>query len=238
MSQEGADISLPELKPALKFALDTYTKNFFLLIGAFYVAISIGQALFSSIPEPLGGMLTVVYGSFFTGGLISIVLAFQDGSQPQFSLLFSKTNQFWKYIVAHIVASLACGLGFVLLVIPGLFLMVKIGFYPAAIAERNDGPIAAMKYSWQITSGHFWKLVLFNLAIMVILLGPALVIGVGAGVVSGIVAFSIKASMNAVSRVILVFTLPVLLLFWQLCWVHCYRQLSRKAAAPVPTGNN
>ena len=116
--------------------------------------------------------------------------------------------------------------------------MIKLTFYPAAIAERNDGPIAAIKYSWQITDGHFWKLVLFNLTIIVILLGPAIVLGVAAGVVSGIVALSIKASMNVVSHVILVFALPVLLLFWQLCWIHCYRQLGRKTAAPAVTGNN
>ena len=54
------------------------------------------------------------------------------------------------------------------------FFAIRLGFAPLAIALRDQGPIHALIYSWQITSGHFFA-VLFVLLLMALL--PAVCLG-------------------------------------------------------------
>jgi len=44
--------------------------------------------------------------------------------------------------------------GFIL----GIFLFIKLGFAPLAIALRGQGPLRAIMYSWQVTRGYFFHI--------------------------------------------------------------------------------
>lgn len=48
-----------------------------------------------------------------------------------------------------------------------IFVMVRLLPLIAVAANRNDGPIAAMKYSARLTRGHFWKLLGFALLLSI-----------------------------------------------------------------------
>ncbi|PWT94527.1 MAG: hypothetical protein C5B53_12900 [Candidatus Melainabacteria bacterium] len=231
------DVAVPEIRPAISFANKTFREHFLLLLGAFYIAGTICQSLTLFLDEHLRSLVVIIYGSFFAGGLINIFLGFCDGGNPKFSILFSKTKLFWKFLCAHLLALLACGLGFLLLVIPGVILMIRLSLYAPAIAERELGPLAALKYSWQITSGRFWKLVLFNLAAVGILFIPAIITGILVSIVTTTIASIMHMRATSLSEFFTGLAMPVLFIWWQLMAIHCYRQLSPpyKSEATVAT---
>lgn len=71
---------------------------------------------------------------------------------------------------ANLVVSVAVSLGFVLLVVPGLFLSVSFVFVVFAVAVEDRRAVPALRRSWALARGHRWRL----LAIVI-------VVGVGTG---------------------------------------------------------
>ena len=96
---------------------------------------------------------------------------FQDmrGKPMRFGEAIAKgLARFFPIIGLAICTMLAVGVGFVLLIIPGImFAMMFYVALPACVVERV-GPIASMKRSAALTKGHRWKL--FGIAILIGLL--------------------------------------------------------------------
>ena len=55
------------------------------------------------------------------------------------------------------------GFAFVFLIIPGIYLYVKLYFTGFLILEKSANPFSAMKKSWQMTEGNFWQITLLFL---------------------------------------------------------------------------
>ena len=84
------------------------------------------------------------------------------------------------YIIASILFGLMCLVGFILFVIPGIWVLLTFGFFSWIIVNHNVDAIAALTRSSEITKGHKWDLlgffvVLFLLNILGLL---ALIVGV------------------------------------------------------------
>jgi hypothetical protein len=71
-------------------------------------------------------------------------------------------------VVAYLAISLGVGVGLVALVIPGIFLAVKWSMtFPVIVAERA-GAFPAMRRSWELTRGHWWRV--FGTLLVVVLI--------------------------------------------------------------------
>ena len=68
-------------------------------------------------------------------------------------------------LVVNVVLSILIPLGLALLIVPGLFLAVSFQFAVFAVAVEDDGPVAALRRSWELASGNRWRL----LALVVLL---------------------------------------------------------------------
>ena len=85
-------------------------------------------------------------------------------------------------IVIAILFSIAMGIGFALLVIPGIFLVVVWSVaIPASVVER-PGIFGAFSRSWQLTKGYRWPVLGLLLILLVILIVFSLITGAAAGV--------------------------------------------------------
>lgn len=84
------------------------------------------------------------------------------------------------YLVgAFIVVTICIAIGLVLLVIPGIYLLVRFALYPAAVMVDGKGPLQALSESWDRTGGNgvtvfVFILVLFG-GMFVVLIGVYLV---------------------------------------------------------------
>lgn len=113
-------------------------------------------------------------------GAKRITLDIARGKLPRLSDLFSQTNLFWKFLLASIIYGVAVIIGFILLIVPGLYLSLKYGLYAYIIVDRPElSATDALKESARLTDGIKWKLVGFSFVLLGINLLGLLALGIG-----------------------------------------------------------
>lgn len=85
--------------------------------------------------------------------------------------------RFGSVLLVSILVGLAVGIGFLLLIIPGIILLVMFSVSVPAVVVENRRGTDAMRRSWELVSHHFWHV-----------LGVILVAAILAGIVSGLVS--------------------------------------------------
>lgn len=71
-------------------------------------------------------------------------------------------------IVGGIVFGVVVGIGFVLLVVPGLFLLVSLFFWNVYVVVEDRNFVDAMQRSWSLTRGHRWRLLVLGVVVAVL----------------------------------------------------------------------
>ena len=111
-------------------------------------------------------------------------------------------NRFWPYLGTAIVSGIAIGLGMILLIVPGLFLMVRWAASSGFVIGRGEGVTDSLKASWHATKGHGWGIFL---AALVLFIGGVAIAGiVGGGLAAinatlgGVLSAFIEAAFGAV----------------------------------------
>lgn len=95
-------------------------------------------------------------------------------------------------IVGGIVFGLAVGVGFALLIVPGLFLLVSLFFWNYFVIVENENFVDGFRLSWEVTKGE--RLPLFGLGVVVVLVGlvVSVVFGIPALVLPGVVGVAVN----------------------------------------------
>ena len=112
-------------------------------------------------------------------GYTKIFLRITDGESPKFLEIFHEYRLFWKYLGVSILYPLAVLGGLILLIVPGIFWAVRFSFSPIILVDTKVGPVVAMKESYAITKGNFWKILQFWLAIGALNILGFMAFGVG-----------------------------------------------------------
>lgn len=177
----------------------TVSRNGLMLIVAWAVVGTLSiltyntwyASLFSSFPSqpmligptldisPLvAGVATVVLylGSFVVlAGALRTFVTDERATIP--SAHFTR-NLGWmlvNLIVGYVLFFLALWIGFVLLMVPGLFLMVSLFFWFVVVVVEDRNVYAAFRESWSLATGNRWSLLGIGLVVMVV--GWALMFG-------------------------------------------------------------
>jgi uncharacterized membrane protein len=110
--------------------------------------------------------------------MIHISLKFLDNEKPKYRDLV-----YYKPIVNYFLASIAQGLivlvGFILLIIPGIFFAIRLQYTCYLVIDKNLGPIEAIKTSWRITKQNAWNLFFFEIILALINILGVLLLLVG-----------------------------------------------------------
>jgi uncharacterized membrane protein len=174
----------------LKSSWRKLLKQFWLLVGlgiGFTIIYSL-LCIFS-MPEPgeamkLSGILVGILSSIlliiFMMGYMKNCFQTIDGEEPQFSAYGQVSRKFFTYLFATVIYSIIVSIGFALLILPGIYLMVRLNYYAAAIVDEDAGIIESLKRSWQITKGQVMPVLVIFLIIMVLsFIGTlALIVGI------------------------------------------------------------
>ena len=62
--------------------------------------------------------------------------------------------------VVHVLLAIGKLSAFFFLIVPGVYLYVKLLFVSLIMLEQKKGALSAIKTSWMMTSGNFWRLFL------------------------------------------------------------------------------
>lgn len=130
-------------------------------------------------------------------------------------------------IVAGIIVGVLTMIGFVLLVIPGLFLTVSLLFTTVYIADEDEGFISAIRDSWSLASGNRWRLFGLYLAVMILFM-----------IISFASEFAVPSG-SALSQVITAVLTTILIVYLMAVLTDAYRQLRdenrpRQGSEPYP----
>lgn len=143
------------------------------------VGLLIGYTILSSILSIFGmpaegsmtGMIIVnvvsaIIGCLFSLGYTKNIFQALDGEEPQFSAFGQQSRKLITYIIASLIYFLIMVIGLGLLIIPGIYLAIRLQYFLAFIVEEDAGIIDSLTRSWEITKGQTMQLFLLGLAAM------------------------------------------------------------------------
>lgn len=92
------------------------------------------------------------------------------GEQVEFGDMFSQFRKLLQLVIAGIIVGIVTGIGFIILIIPGVFLMTMWSQTYYLIIDKDMDAISAMSASWKRVWEHFWT-VLGTVVLLVIAVG-------------------------------------------------------------------
>ena len=127
-------------------------------------------------PDPSPGYNLIVgllLYPLYTGALILFLDARSRGESPRNRDLLALAINLWpKFALLSAISTLLIVLGLSMFFIPGIFLTVVLAFSEYRLVLRGDAPLAAMKASFNLSRGHFWRIFVCILAV----LGPLMLL--------------------------------------------------------------
>jgi len=147
----------------------------------------------SGIPaaDPTGEIIATILSFVLTyilvGALVYGAVQHLGGQRASMGAIISRgMSTIGPVIVIAILLSLVLSIGYLLLIIPGIFLTVAYAVViPAAVVER-PGIIGSFKRSWDLTKGYRWPVLGILLIMVVIVFAFAFVVAA----IGGVIAFS------------------------------------------------
>ena len=116
---------------------------------------------------------------FLEIGFIKIVLKLVDGQKAEITELWAYPQYLLRMIGASIVYGLIVVAGLILLVIPGIYLALRLQFYSYYIVDKNAGALDSLRMSWKATDKNVINIFLFELLLIGINILGVIAFGVG-----------------------------------------------------------
>jgi hypothetical protein len=124
-------------------------------------------------------VIICVISLIFVLGYIKNLFQALDGEEPQFSAYGQQARKIGIYFVAALISSILILIGTFLLIIPGVYLALRLQFYNQFIVEEDAGIIESLQKSWDITKDQVLPLFLLFLAMLGIGIAGFILLGVG-----------------------------------------------------------
>jgi uncharacterized membrane protein len=170
------------IKQELKQGWNTWKENKKILLLATLFLFAVG-----AIPNPADSevgkgvfeALLYIVTTFVGMGYLKAMLMLESGHKIEFGEMFRHAQYFWRYLFGSMLYGLLVTLGFVALVVPGIYFAIKYSFVPILILDRNLKIGEAFTQSGTLTDGVKWKLLGLSAACGLVALLGLLALGVG-----------------------------------------------------------
>ncbi|MGY2795208.1 hypothetical protein ACVWVQ_002288 [Thermostichus sp. MS-CIW-36] len=176
------------------------------------------RAIVTELTPLFGGILQLAYGivaPILVGAALWLV---DQHLKRQAPLLGNSLNRAVSkavpLVLGTLLAALLSSLASIFLIIPGIYVGVKLALTPCAIALENQGTTGGLRYSWNLVKGRWWG-VFWALLVLGLILGFAggLIVGFVI-VVADVGDFGVRmVAAAAATAVVPIFWVYVVLLF-------------------------
>lgn len=184
-----ADRSI-DLAPLFKYSFRKFREHTSFIIGVTitYLVLGIVPQLYMltyapqepALSDQIFSIIVLLIQLFIALGFIKIMLFLVDPGKPvDISDLLSNGQAFFSYVVAYFMFMIALFVGFALLIIPGIYLYIRLQFYPYFIIEHGDPSYIALQKSWYATESMELELLLFGICVVFINIIGILCLGFG-----------------------------------------------------------
>ena len=130
--------------------------------------LSFGITIFSLF----GFIYYMVVVAPFSYGINWLFLQAARKNNPQFEEIVAGFKKFLYVVLSHLLVIVLSGVGFLFLIIPGIYIVCKLAFVPYLIVDKKVDPMQAIKLSFYMTKGYFWTILGMGIfSFFVIILG-------------------------------------------------------------------
>jgi uncharacterized membrane protein len=172
----------------LKEAWALFKKHLNLLLGlvGIYLAYYIAQYLIGFLFNEtiLASLLSLVFIILFLViqlGAYNMILKLVDGKHAKIQDLYTYPNIAMKVlrnIVAGIIVGIAVMIGLIFLIIPGIYIAVRLMFFTYYIVDKDAGITDSIKMSWELTKNGVFNLFLLGILFFILnFIGMILIVG-------------------------------------------------------------
>lgn len=157
---------------------------FYAAVAAFVLLLpQVFSALFGGGRGAGSAMYTILLlllNIVLTLGFMNLALESVGRKKVTFETLFARIDRFLDFFIAYILVAIMVSIGLVLLVLPGLYIALRVQFFAYFILEKDMKAVEAIKASFAITKGHEFSLVgLWVFQVLIAILGfLALFVGI------------------------------------------------------------
>jgi hypothetical protein len=179
--------------------------------AALEVLSSISSQLFILV------VLSLIFSVGLSGGVMAAFKALSSNNElTPYQALYAGIKKFFPLLLGNLIHSLAYGIGFLLLVLPGFFLYARLGLFPLFIMFEEKRASDALGESWQATEEFGTKLFLLT----TVFLGIQIIFGLVGGLagIDSSIGFLVLATLIKYATM-----MPLFYLFFSL-----YQSLERK----------
>ena len=157
--------------------------------GWFFVGLSVVMFALSYLSNMSDSIIVkivaAIAGLVWSYVTLSCALAAVDTRENvlSFSALKSHTpttRQLLRMIGIALVATVIITAGFVMLVIPGIYFLIRLMFSNFTLVDRREGVVESMRFSWRLVKGEmFWTVLLAFFVTIVLVVGGLFIALVG-----------------------------------------------------------
>lgn len=115
----------------------------------------------SVAPSPLAAVASLLVGVLGLIVTIGSIRVFVSDETERLPREYFTRNVLWvavNFVVGAIVFGIVVALGFVALVVPGIYLLIALGFWSAFVAVEDQNFVEALRSSWRLSRGHRFEL--------------------------------------------------------------------------------
>jgi hypothetical protein len=162
-------------------------------------------------------VLSLIFSVGLSGGVMAAFKALSSNNElTPYQALYAGIKKFFPLLLGNLIHSLAYGIGFLLLVLPGFFLYARLGLFPLFIMFEEKRASDALGESWQATEEFGTKLFLLT----TVFLGIQIIFGLVGGLagIDSSIGFLVLATLIKYATM-----MPLFYLFFSL-----YQSLERK----------
>ncbi len=153
-----------------------------LIIASVGIVFNIAQSV---LPVAIAPIVALVYGLIVTPIISGASMAFcyrylQQGTSDLKGAFDKAIAQSGQLIIGTILYALAVLVGFILLIVPGIYISVRFGFVLYAIISENCSAIDGFKYSSKLVEGRWWP-IFGSMLVSILFFIPIFIMGIIAG---------------------------------------------------------
>jgi hypothetical protein len=140
-----------------------HAAHFLLISFAIYLVVAVITALLSlalgSFGAVVGGLLSLLGAFLLQAALVKAVQEARDGrGDPDLRASISAAVPFLGSVtIAAVFASIAIGVGFALIIVPGLILLTYLSLIVPEIVVGGASAFESFGRSWATVRGHAWR---------------------------------------------------------------------------------
>jgi hypothetical protein len=156
-----------------------------------------------------GFLLGIVLSTAVYGALVKSEVALARGEELSLgAALGAGLQRLPGILLASLLCVLAIGVGFILLVIPGIYVFGKLQLWLVAMFAEDASALDSLKISWRLTAKRWWRGTLILSVAAILIYVFALTFGIVGGIVGGILHIAptdrliINQTLSALSNVV------------------------------------